>query len=73
MRTLVSKCSNYQKRKQKIMGRPSKFSEKRKEFIYNTAEVIMTIINKVSATNIPFKYLSEFNENVSESSVNNFL
>ena len=55
------------------MGRPPKFSEKQKEFIYETAEGKMAIINKISARNIAFQFSNEFNETKSKSSVNNFL
>ena len=72
-RALVSKWANYQKRKPKTMGRPPKFSEEQKEFIYQTAEGKMTIINKVSARNIAFQFSNKFNETISKSSVNNFL
>ena len=55
------------------MGRPPKFSEKQKEFIYETAEGKMAIINKISARNIAFQFSNKFNETISKSSVNNFL
>ena len=55
------------------MGRPPKFSEEQKEFIYQTAEGKMTIINKVSARNIVFQFSNKFNETISESLVNDFL
>ena len=69
----ITKWANYQKRKPKTMGRPPKFSEGQKEFIYQTAEGKMTIINKVSARNIAFQFSNKFNETISKSSVNNFL
>ena len=72
-RALVSKWANYQKRNPKTMGRPPKFSEEQKEFIYQTAEGKMTIINKVSARNIAFQFSNKFNETISKSSVKNFL
>ena len=55
------------------MGRLTKFQEEQKEFIYQTVDGKMTIINKVSARNIAFQFSNKFNETISKSSVNNFL
>ena len=55
------------------MGRPPKFSDEQKEFIYETSEGKMTIINKVSSRNIALNFKNKFNETISKSSVNNFL
>ena len=55
------------------MGRPPKFSDEQKEFIYETSEGKMTIINKVSSRNIALNFKNKFNETISKSFVNNFL
>jgi len=60
----------HHKRKPKIIGRPPKFYEKQKEFIYKAAESKMTIINKVSSRNIALKFSNKFNESISKSTVN---
>ena len=55
------------------MGRPFKFSEKQKEFIYKKAKGKNTIINKISARDKAFKFSNKFNETIIKSSVNKFL
>ena len=49
---LVSKWANYDKMEQKKKGRPEKFTEEEKNFIYNTSEGKLTVINKTSSRNI---------------------
>ena len=72
-KALVSKWANYDKRKPKTMGRPPKFTDEQKDFIYKTSEGKMAIINKVSARNIAIQFSNKFHETISKSSVNNFL
>ena len=55
------------------MGRPPKFTDEQKDFIYITSEGKMTIINKVSSRNISIQFSNKFHETISKSSVNNFL
>ena len=72
-KALVSQLDNYNKRKPKTMGWPPKFSDEKKEFIHETSEGKMTIINKVSARNNAIQFSNKFHQTISKSSVNNFL
>ena len=55
------------------MGKPPKFTDEQKDFIYKISKGKMTIINKVSAKNIAIQFSNKFHETISKSSVNNFL
>ena len=72
-KSLVSKWMNYEKRIPKKMGRPKKFSEEQKNFIYGESEGKLTILNKSSSRNISRKFKEKFNQSISKSSVNNIL
>ena len=72
-RSLVSKWVNYKKREQKKMGRPSKFTKEQKEYICNSAEGKLTIINKVSTRNLASDFEKVFKKSISKSTVSNIL
>ena len=68
-RALVHKWAHYDKREKKKMGRPPKFNQVHKDFIYNTSEGKLTILNKVSSRNISEKFSKEFDKTISFSYV----
>ena len=51
-KSLVSKWMNYKKMVPKKMGRPKKFSDEQKNFIYGISEGKLTVLNKSSTRNI---------------------
>lgn len=55
-KSLLYKWANYDKKQEKIMGRPLKFDECEKDFIYKTAEGKLNISNKVSSKDIAKKF-----------------
>jgi len=72
-RSLLSKWVNYAKRPMKKMGRPPKFNTEHKNFLYESAEGKLTIINKVSSRNLAVKFEEEFGKKISYSYVNKLL
>ena len=72
-RSLVSKWVNYKKREQKKMGRPSKFTKEQKEYICNSSEGKLTIINKVSTRNLASDFEKVFKKSISKSTISNIL
>ena len=68
-KSMLYKWVNYEKMKPKKMGRPPKFQELHKDFIYKTSEGKLTVSNKVSSRNIAAKFSSEFNKSISYSYV----
>jgi len=72
-RSLLSKWVNYDKRPLKKMGRPPKFNDEHKKFLYESAEGKLTIINKVSSRNLSSKFEEEFGKKISFSYVNKLL
>ena len=57
----------------KKMGRPKKFSDEQKNFIYGISEGKLKILNKSSSRNITKQFQEKFNQTISKSSVNNIL
>ena len=72
-KSLVSKWANYDKREHKKKGRPEKFNEEEKNFIYQTSEGKLTVINKTSSRNISSQFFNKFNKTISKSTINNLL
>ena len=72
-RALVSKWVNYDKRKPKKMGRPPKFTQEQKEYLFNKSEGKLTVINKVSTRNLALDFEKEFKKSIGKSTVNNIL
>ena len=72
-RALVSKWVNYKKREPKKMGRPPKFTEEQKEYLFNKSEGKLTVLNKVSTRNLALDFKREFKTSISKSTVNNIL
>ena len=72
-KSLVSKWANYDKREHKKKGRPEKFNEEEKNFIYQTSEGRLTVINKTSSRNISSQFFNKFNKTISKSTINNLL
>ena len=72
-KSLVSKWMNYEKMVPKKIGRPKKFSDEQKNFIYGISEWKLTILNKSSSRNITKQFQEKFNQTISKSSVNNIL
>ena len=66
-KSVLYKWINYDKENYKKMGRPPKFSEDEKDFIYKTSEGKLTITNKVSSRDIAKKFSKEFNKDISYS------
>ena len=66
-KSVLYKWVNYDKLDHKKMGRPPKFSEDQKDFIYKTSEGKLTISNKVSSKDIAKKFSKEFNKDISYS------
>ena len=64
---------NYEKMVPKKMGRPKKFSDEQKNFIYGISEGKLTILNKSYQRNITKQFQEKFNQTISKSSVNNIL
>ena len=54
-------------------GRPEKFTEEEKNFIYNTSEGKLTVVNKISSRNISSQFSNKFNKTISKSTINNLL
>ena len=63
---------NYEKMVPKKMGRPKKFSDEQKNFIYGISEGKLTILNKFSSRNITEQFQEKLNQTISKFSINNF-
>ena len=72
-KALISKWANYDKREHKKKGRPEKFNEEEKNFIYQTSEGKLTVINKTSSRNISSQFFNKFDKTISKSTINNLL
>ena len=55
------------------MGRPSKFTNEQKEYICNSSEGKLTIINKVSTRNLASDFEKVFKKSISKSTISNIL
>ena len=65
-KSLLWKWVHYDKREKKV-GRPQKFSEAQKEFIYKSSEGKLKIINKASSRNIAWKFSEKYNQSIRKS------
>ena len=72
-KSLISKWMKYDKRIPKKMGRPKKFTDEQKDFIYKASEGKLTILNKSSSRNITKQFNEKYKKTISKSSVNNYL
>ena len=68
-KSLITKWMNYDKMKSKKMGRPPKFTDEHKQFIYTASEGKLTILNKASSRNIAVQFSENFSEKISKTSV----
>ena len=72
-KSLVYKWANYDKIEPKKMGRPPKFSEEQKEYIYQMSDGKMTIIHNASSRKIANQFENKFNQTISKTYINNLL